>query len=118
MKKKLLIGAALILSVDGGKQWAKVSGERGETGEQGPTGSQGPAGSGGDGGSSFFSDVKVYDDYVEFILTDGTRFSMPVTVENYIDINDIDWDKSNVWKAQEDLLCRLLLVKDFQTIQR
>ena len=56
---------AVYLSVDGGKQWAKVSGERGETGEQGPTGSQGPAGSGGDGGSSFFSDVKVYDDYVE-----------------------------------------------------
>ena len=92
---------AVYLSVDGGKQWAKVSGERGETGEQGPTGSQGPAGSGGDGGSSFFSDVKVYDDYVEFILTDGTRFSMPVTVENYIDINDIDWDKSNVWKVMD-----------------
>ena len=89
---------AVYLSVDGGKQWAKVSGERGETGEQGPTGSQGPAGS---GGSSFFSDVKVYDDYVEFILTDGTRFSMPVTVENYIDINDIDWDKSNVWKVMD-----------------
>lgn len=64
-------------------------------------GSQGPAGSGGGGGSSFFSDVKVYDDYVEFILTDGTRFSMPVTVENYIDINDIDWDKSNVWKVMD-----------------
>lgn len=92
---------AVYLSVDGGKQWAKVSGERGETGEQGPTGSQGPAGSGGGGGSSFFSDVKVYDDYVEFILTDGTRFSMPVTVENYIDINDIDWDKSNVWKVMD-----------------
>ena len=92
---------AVYLSVDGGKQWAKVSGERGETGEQGPTGSQGPAGSGGSGGSSFFRDVKVYDDYVEFILTDGTRFSMPVTVENYIDINDIDWDKSNVWKVMD-----------------
>ena len=26
---------------------------------------------------------------------------MPVTVENYIDINDIDWDKSNVWKVMD-----------------
>ena len=26
---------------------------------------------------------------------------MPVTVQNYIDINDIDWDKSNVWKVMD-----------------
>lgn len=86
---------AVYLSVDGGNQWAKVSGERGETGEQGP------AGNGGGNESSFFKDVKVYDDYVEFILADGTQFSMSVSVENYIDINDIDWDKSNVWKVMD-----------------
>ena len=97
---------AVYLSVDGGKQWTKISGERGEQGEQGPSGSQGPsgpqgpAGSGGDG-DSFFKDVKVYDDYVEFVLADGTKFSMPVSVQNYIDINDIDWDKSNVWKVMD-----------------
>ena len=28
------MSTAVYLSVDGGKQWAKVSGERGETGEQ------------------------------------------------------------------------------------
>ena len=68
------------LSVDGGKTWYRVTGEKGDKGDKGDTGAtgpQGPSGSSGSSGSdgdSFFKDVTVQGNNVIFTLADGTTF--------------------------------------------
>ena len=60
---------AIYLSVDGGKTWTRVSGEKGE---QGDTGATGPK------GDSFFERVDTTNaDYVTFTLADGSTFQVP-----------------------------------------
>lgn len=67
---------AIYLSVDGGKTWTRVSGEKGEQGEQGDPGATGATGAQGD---SFFDDVDITTnpDYVTFKLADGSTFQVP-----------------------------------------
>ena len=60
---------AIYLSVDGGKTWTRVSGEKGE---QGDTGATGPK------GDSFFKGIDTtHADYVTFTLADGGTFQVP-----------------------------------------
>ena len=60
---------AIYLSVDGGKTWTRVSGEKGE---QGDTGATGPK------GDSFFKGIDTTNaDYVTFKLADGSTFQVP-----------------------------------------
>ena len=61
---------AIYLSVDGGKTWTRVSGEKGNTGSTGPTGPQ---------GDSFFESVDTTNaDYVIFKLANnGGTFQVP-----------------------------------------
>lgn len=60
---------AIYLSVDGGKTWTRVSGEKGE---QGDTGATGPK------GDSFFKGIDTTNaDYVTFTLADGSTFQVP-----------------------------------------
>ena len=60
---------AIYLSVDGGKTWTRVSGEKGE---QGDTGATGPK------GDSFFKGIDTRNaDYVTFTLADGGTFQVP-----------------------------------------
>ena len=80
---------AIYLSVDGGKTWTRVSGEKGNTGDTGATGATGPK------GDSFFKsiDYTSNDDYVTFTLADGTtKFSVP----RYVEIS-LTFDVSDVW---------------------
>ena len=77
---------AIYLSVDGGKTWTRVSGEKGEQGNTGATGEK---------GDSFFKsiDYTSNDDYVTFTLADGTtKFSVP----RYVEIS-LTFDVSDVW---------------------
>ena len=61
---------AIYLSVDGGKTWTRVSGEKGNTGSTGPTGPK---------GDSFFESVDTTNaDYVIFKLANnGSTFQVP-----------------------------------------
>lgn len=60
---------AIYLSVDGGKTWTRVSGEKGEQGDTGATGPQ---------GDSFFESVDTKNaDYILFTLADGSTFQVP-----------------------------------------
>ena len=60
---------AIYLSVDGGKTWTRVSGEKGNTGDTGDTGPK---------GDSFFERVDTTNaDYVIFTLADGSTFQVP-----------------------------------------
>lgn len=60
---------AIYLSVDGGKTWTRVSGEKGE---QGDTGATGPK------GDSFFKGIDTKNaDYILFTLADGSTFQVP-----------------------------------------
>ena len=60
---------AIYLSVDGGKTWTRVSGEKGE---QGDTGATGPK------GDSFFKGIDTTNaDYILFTLADGSTFQVP-----------------------------------------
>ena len=60
---------AIYLSVDGGKTWTRVSGEKGNTGSTGPAGPQ---------GDSFFERVDTTNaDYILFTLADGSTFQVP-----------------------------------------
>ena len=73
---------AIYLSVDGGKTWTRVSGEKGDTGATGATGAT------GEKGDSFFEDVDIDDDYVTFILANGGgSFSVPRYVEISLTFN-------------------------------
>ena len=57
---------AIYLSVDGGKTWTRVSGEKGDTGSTGPQ------------GDSFFESVDTSNaDYILFTLADGSTFQVP-----------------------------------------
>ena len=67
---------AWYLSVDNGTTWYRISGEKGNTGSTGATGPTGPTGPKGD---SLFESVTDKGDYVEFILANGTSF----TVQKY-----------------------------------
>lgn len=72
-----IVTDAIYLSVDGGKTWTRVSGEKGDTGADGPKGDDGEK---GDDGDSFFDsvDYTTYDDYVIFTLAEnGGTFSVP-----------------------------------------
>ena len=82
---------AIYLSVDGGKTWTRVSGEKGDTGADGPKGDDGEK---GDDGDSFFDsvDYTTYDDYVIFTLAEnGGTFSVP----RYMGIS-LTFDVSNL----------------------
>lgn len=60
---------AIYLSVDGGKTWTRVSGEKGNTGSTGPAGPQ---------GDSIFESVDTTNaDYIRFTLADGGTFQVP-----------------------------------------
>ncbi len=53
----------------------------GEDGKDGEDGVDGIDGSDGDDGDSWFSDIRVEDDKVVFVLQDGTEFSIPLEQE-------------------------------------
>lgn len=73
-----IVTDASYLSVDEGKTWHRVSGEKGDTGPTGPTGPIGPSGPSGSAGDSFFQTVTEEDDYVLFILKNpGGTFKVP-----------------------------------------
>ena len=60
------------ISYDGGKSWDRV----------------GPASSGGSG-ETIFADVEIEESYIIFTLVDGSKISVPVSVDNsYIDFLD------------------------------
>lgn len=73
---------AMYLSVDGGNNWTKISGEKGDPGIQGPPGPQGP-------GVSIFESVTAKDDYLEVKLVNSELpirlpyYSSALSFENY-----------------------------------
>ena len=69
-QEKAIVKDAIYLSVDGGKTWTRVSGEKGDTGSTGPAGPQ---------GDSFFESVDTTDpNCVTFTLAnEGGSFSVP-----------------------------------------
>lgn len=56
------------VSYDGGDNWIKLGKATGETGATGATGAK---------GDSFFKSVKIYDDYIELILSNGSSIILP-----------------------------------------
>lgn len=90
------------ISTDGGKTWVstgvKATGDKGDKGDTGDTGS---SGSGGTGNSIFRSVDNSKPDYVEFTLTNGTKFQL----RRYTALR-IGTDNSN----------ELLLITDEKTI--
>lgn len=68
------ISDAVYLSVDGGKTWTKISGDKGEQGEQGETGATGLQ------GDAIFAKngIQIHSDYVTFTLTDGSIIELPL----------------------------------------
>ena len=56
------------VSYDGGDNWVKLGKATGETGATGATGAK---------GDSFFKSVKIYDDYIELILSNGSSIILP-----------------------------------------
>ena len=56
------------VSYDGGDTWTKLGKATGETGATGATGAK---------GDSFFKSVKIYDDYVELILSNDSSIILP-----------------------------------------
>ena len=73
-----IVSDAIYLSVDGGKAWYRISGEKGDKGDTGATGPQGPSGSSGASGDSFFESVTIKDGYVIFKLKNGQQFDVPL----------------------------------------
>lgn len=73
---------AVYLSMNNGKTWTKVSGNKGETGDKGENGNKGEngaTGEQGEKGDAFFKEVKTDSEgyYVTFVLTDGTEIVLP-----------------------------------------
>ena len=102
---------AIYLSVDGGKTWTRVSGEKGDTGADGPKGDDGEK---GDDGDSFFDsvDYTTYDDYVIFTLAEnGGTFSVP----RYMGIS-LTFDVSNLllcYNEKTEIQCTAEGSEDF-----
>ncbi|MCD8269528.1 MAG: DUF4988 domain-containing protein [Parabacteroides sp.] len=70
---------AFYLSVDNGKTWSKVSGDKGDKGDKGDTGAPGSSGSGG----GIFSNVDSNNTaFVTFTLAKGGSITVPRT--NYV----------------------------------
>ena len=73
--------AAWYLSVDNGKTWYRISGDKGEQGEQGDTGATGGQGQQGEPGDSFFTKAPEVDEdkgTVTFYLEGGESFTLPL----------------------------------------
>jgi len=62
---------AVYLSVDGGNEWFKISGAKGDQGIQGPVGPAGPSGA-----ACGISDIKIEDNKVTFTLGTGSTAEM------------------------------------------
>ena len=84
-----------LLSTDNGATWTDIgqaTGDPGKDGQDGAPGADGQDGKDGKDGDSFFSDVIEGEHEVTFVLTDGTRFSLPknsgldITFENTDDV--------------------------------
>lgn len=65
---------AFYLSVDNGKTWNKVSGDKGEKGDTGATGAPGSSGS----GSGIIAELEGDNTYVKFSLPSGKSFFVPI----------------------------------------
>ena len=69
------IADAVYISVDGGREWFKISGDKGDQGIQGPVGPAGPSGA-----ACGISDIKIEDNKVTFTLVTGStakQFTVP-----------------------------------------
>ena len=71
------------ISNDGGKTWTSTGvvaegrdGKNGEKGDKGENGHDGEMGEAGKNGDSLFSEVNIEEEYVEFVLVNGTRFKV------------------------------------------
>lgn len=70
-----------LISYDNGATWTEIGQATGNQGAQGPQGEQGETGAIGPAGKdSIFSDVYIHEDYVYFVLSDGTTYIVPMSV--------------------------------------
>ena len=65
------------ISTDNGQEWIKLGKANGEDGADGQDGKPGQDGADGIDGDSFFQNVNVTETEVEFVLSDGQRFTLP-----------------------------------------
>ena len=96
MPELKMTGGYWCVSYDGGKTWERTgratgldgqngqngqNGEKGDKGDKGDQGDKGDKGDKGDDGDSFFQEVNIEEDFVEFILSDGTVIIVARDVE-------------------------------------
>ena len=112
-----------MVSYDNGLTYAEVLDEAGNpvkaVGEDGKDGEDGIDGSDGTNGDSWFSEVKVENGYVVFVLIDGTeiRIAMSTNLTDVINVNGIIDNPSNESYTIETLISTTTITNNSFSIQ-